>query len=45
MDQQSFKISGKLLEQLRKIAERDGFVLKRLVERLIRAGIVAENLK
>ncbi len=45
MDKESVKISKEVLVKLRKIAERDGMILGRLIERLIRAGIVAENLK
>jgi len=45
MEQQTIKISGALLSRLRKIAERDGLILKRLLERLIESGIKAENLK
>ena len=45
MEQQTIKISGILLSRLRKIAERDGLILKRLLERLIESGIKAENLK
>ena len=45
MGKESFKISTALLSKLRKIAERDGLILSRLVERLIESGIKAENLK
>ncbi len=45
MDKESVKISKEVLTKLRKIADRDGMILGRLIERLIRAGIVAENLK
>jgi predicted DNA-binding ribbon-helix-helix protein len=45
MEKESVKISKEVLSKLRKIADRDGMVLGRLIERLIRAGIVAENLK
>jgi predicted DNA-binding ribbon-helix-helix protein len=45
MAKESFKISGALLSKIRKIAERDGMILTRLIERLIESGIKAENLK
>ena len=45
MEKESVKVSKELLKLLRKIAERDGMILGRLIERLIRSGIVAENLK
>lgn len=45
MDKESVKVSKDLLKNLRKIAERDGMILGRLIERLIKAGIVALDLK
>jgi hypothetical protein len=45
MEEQSLKVSKELLVKLRKIASREGYVLKRLVERLIESGIKAEGLK
>jgi predicted DNA-binding protein len=45
MADQSFRISGELLDKLRTIAEREGMVLKILVERLIEAGIKAKRMK
>jgi len=45
MQKESVKISKDLLKSLRKIAERDGLLLGRLIERLIKAGILAEDLK
>ena len=45
MDKESVKVSKELLRKLRAIASRDGMILGRLIERLIKAGIVAENLK
>lgn len=45
MEKESVKVSGDLLKTLRKIADRDGMILGRLIERLIRAGMAVENIK
>lgn len=45
MDIESFKIDGGLMRRLREIAKRDGLILKRLIERLILAGMRSEKIK
>lgn len=45
VERESVKVSKNLLKMLRRIADRDGFVLSRLIERLIESGIKAEKLK
>ena len=44
-DRESFKISAKLLQQLRVIAGRDGLILARFIESLIRSGLKVQKKK
>lgn len=44
-NRESVKISTAIMDTLRSIAKRDGLLLGALVDRLIRAGMRAENVK
>jgi len=44
-EREAVKVDPRIMVQVRKIAEREGYVIGRLIDRLLLAGIKAEKLQ